>query len=169
MAKDRVSEGMENPDLCKHHACATVIGAKPALRRWRKLRPACRDGAPLPRRRLRRVFERLLLAGVAAFGLRGRGFSIDQPIARNASKPRCGASDASPSWAAIQRATLPLRAGHKAMYACYRDDRPPVIILDAPHSLYVCPIDLRDDGFEAFDFLEIPSSPARRFAAATSV
>jgi hypothetical protein len=93
-------------------------------------------------------------AGVAAFGLRGRGFSIDQPIARNASKPRCGASDASPSWAAIQRATLPLRAGHKAMYACYRDDRPPVIILDAPHSLYVCPIDLRDDGFEAFDFLD---------------
>ena len=47
-------------------------------------------------------------SGVAAFGLRGRGFWIDQPIARNASPPRCGASEASPSSSAIQRATLPL-------------------------------------------------------------
>ena len=47
-------------------------------------------------------------SSVAAFGLRGRGFWIDQPIARNASQPRCGASEASPSSPAIQRATLPL-------------------------------------------------------------
>jgi len=47
-------------------------------------------------------------SGVAAFGLRGRGFWIDQPIARSASQPRCGASEASPSSPAIQRATLPL-------------------------------------------------------------
>ena len=31
-------------------------------------------------------------ASPAAFGLRGRGFWIDQPIAFNASQPRCGAS-----------------------------------------------------------------------------
>jgi hypothetical protein len=42
-------------------------------------------------------------SAVAAFGLRGRGFWIDQPIARNASQPRCGASEASPSSSAIQR------------------------------------------------------------------
>ena len=47
-------------------------------------------------------------AGVAAFGLRGRGFWIDQLIARNASHPRCGATEAKPNSAAIQRATLPL-------------------------------------------------------------
>jgi hypothetical protein len=47
-------------------------------------------------------------AGVAAFGLRGRGFWIDQSIARNASQPRCGATEAKPNSAAIQRATLPL-------------------------------------------------------------
>jgi hypothetical protein len=47
-------------------------------------------------------------AGVAAFGLRGRGFWIDQLIARSASQPRCGASEAKPSSPAIQRATLPL-------------------------------------------------------------
>ena len=47
-------------------------------------------------------------AALAAFGLRGRGFWIDQPIAFSASQPRCGASFSSPSSSAIQRATLPL-------------------------------------------------------------
>lgn len=36
-------------------------------------------------------------SGVAAFGCRGRGDWIDQPIACRASHPRCGASFASPS------------------------------------------------------------------------
>jgi len=31
-------------------------------------------------------------ASLAAFGLRGRGFWIDHPIAFNASHPRCGAT-----------------------------------------------------------------------------
>src|SRR5437660_4754461 len=47
-------------------------------------------------------------ASVAAFGLRGRGFWIDQPIAFKASQPRCGASFSSPNSSAIQRATFPL-------------------------------------------------------------
>jgi hypothetical protein len=47
-------------------------------------------------------------SGVAAFGLRGRGFWIDQRIAFSASQPRCGASFSKPSSSAIQRATLAL-------------------------------------------------------------
>jgi hypothetical protein len=47
-------------------------------------------------------------SAVAAFGSRGRGYWIDQPIARNASLLRYGASEASPSSSAIQRAALPL-------------------------------------------------------------
>ena len=47
-------------------------------------------------------------AALAAFGLRGRGFWIDQPTAFSASQPRCGASFSSPRSPAIQRATLPL-------------------------------------------------------------
>ena len=47
-------------------------------------------------------------SGVADFGFLGRGDWIDQPMALSASHPRCAASSASPSSAAIQRATLPL-------------------------------------------------------------
>jgi len=47
-------------------------------------------------------------ATVAALGLRGRGFWIDQPIACNASQPRCGTSEARSNSPAIHRATLPL-------------------------------------------------------------
>src|SRR5262249_21881944 len=47
-------------------------------------------------------------SGVAELGCRGRGDWIDQPIAWSASQPRCGATFSSPSWAAIQVATLPL-------------------------------------------------------------
>ena len=46
--------------------------------------------------------------GLAAFGFLGRGEWIDQPIARSASQPRCGASFASPILPAIQFATLRL-------------------------------------------------------------
>ena len=48
-------------------------------------------------------------SGVADFGFFGRGFWIDQPIAFNASQPRCGATDVRPSSAAIQSATLRAR------------------------------------------------------------
>src|SRR5271169_6289305 len=47
-------------------------------------------------------------SGVAAFGFLGRGFWIDQPIARKASQPRCGATEAKPSSPASQFAALPL-------------------------------------------------------------
>lgn len=47
-------------------------------------------------------------SGVAAFGFFGRGDWIDQPIALSASQPRCGASLASPSSAAMTAATLRL-------------------------------------------------------------
>jgi hypothetical protein len=47
-------------------------------------------------------------SGVAAFGFFGRGDWIDQPIARNASQPRCEATCASPSRPAINSATLRL-------------------------------------------------------------
>jgi len=47
-------------------------------------------------------------SALAAFGLRGRGFWIDQPIAFKASQPRCAASFSRPSSSAIQRATLAL-------------------------------------------------------------
>src|SRR6202040_3459948 len=47
-------------------------------------------------------------SGVADFGFFGRGFWIDQPIAFNASHPRCGAIDTKPSSPAIQFATLRL-------------------------------------------------------------
>jgi hypothetical protein len=45
---------------------------------------------------------------VADLGFFGRGFWIDQPIAFNASHPRCGATDVRPSSPAIQFATLRL-------------------------------------------------------------
>ena len=47
-------------------------------------------------------------SGEADLGFFGRGFWIDQPIAFNASQPRCGATDLRPSWRAIQSATLRL-------------------------------------------------------------
>jgi hypothetical protein len=47
-------------------------------------------------------------SGEADFGFFGRGFWIDQPIACNASQPRCGATDVRPSSPAIQFATLRL-------------------------------------------------------------
>src|SRR3954471_8043179 len=47
-------------------------------------------------------------SGVAAAGWRGRGFCTDQPIAFSASQPRWGKTSASPSWPAIQAATLRL-------------------------------------------------------------
>src|SRR5436305_8127739 len=47
-------------------------------------------------------------SALAAFGLRGRGFWIDQPIAFKASQPRCAPSLSRPSSSAIQRATLAL-------------------------------------------------------------
>ena len=45
-------------------------------------------------------------SGVADFGFFGRGFWIDQPIAFNASQPRCGATEVTLSSPAIQAATL---------------------------------------------------------------
>src|ERR1700719_3669204 len=45
-------------------------------------------------------------SGEADLGFFGRGVWIDQPIAFNASQPRCGATDARPSSLAIQAATL---------------------------------------------------------------
>lgn len=47
-------------------------------------------------------------SGVADFGFFGRGFWIDQPIAFNASQPRCGATEGRLSSPAIQAATLRL-------------------------------------------------------------
>ena len=47
-------------------------------------------------------------SGVADFGFFGRGFWIDQPIAFNASQPRCGATEVRLSSPAIQAATLRL-------------------------------------------------------------
>src|ERR1700720_2255113 len=47
-------------------------------------------------------------SGVADFGFFGRGFWIDQPIAFNASQPRCGATEARLSSPGIQFATLRL-------------------------------------------------------------
>jgi hypothetical protein len=47
-------------------------------------------------------------SGVADFGFFGRGFWSDQPIAFNASQPRCGATDVRPSSSTIQSATLRL-------------------------------------------------------------
>src|ERR1700732_4441326 len=48
-------------------------------------------------------------AGDADFGFFGRGFWIDQPIAVQASHPRCAATDVRPSSPAIQATTLRLR------------------------------------------------------------
>ena len=45
-------------------------------------------------------------SGEADLGFFGRGVWIDQPIAFNASQPRCGATDGRPSSLAIQAATL---------------------------------------------------------------
>ena len=45
-------------------------------------------------------------SGEADLGFFGRGVWIDQPIAFNASQPRCGATDVRPSSLAIQAATL---------------------------------------------------------------
>ena len=53
-------------------------------------------------------FNAAASSGVADFGFFGRGFWIDQPIAFNASHPRCGATDLRSSSAAIQSATLRL-------------------------------------------------------------
>jgi hypothetical protein len=47
-------------------------------------------------------------SGGADFGFFGRGFWIDQPIAFNASQPRCGATEGRLSSPAIQAATLRL-------------------------------------------------------------
>ena len=47
-------------------------------------------------------------SGEADLGFIGRGVWIDQPIAFNASQPRCGATDVRPSSAAIQSAALRL-------------------------------------------------------------
>lgn len=47
-------------------------------------------------------------SGEADFGFFGRGAWVDQPIAFSASQPRCGATGAKPSSAAIQPATLRL-------------------------------------------------------------
>jgi hypothetical protein len=47
-------------------------------------------------------------SGEADLRFFGRGFWIDQPIAFNASQPRCGATDVRPSSPAIQFATLRL-------------------------------------------------------------
>src|ERR1700719_1106522 len=47
-------------------------------------------------------------SGEADLGFFGRGVWIDQPIAFNASQPRCGATDLRPSSAAIQSAALRL-------------------------------------------------------------
>jgi hypothetical protein len=44
-------------------------------------------------------------SGVADFGFFGRGFWIDQPMAFNASQPRCGATEVRLSSPAIQFAT----------------------------------------------------------------
>ena len=45
-------------------------------------------------------------SGVADFGFFGRGFWIDQPIAFNASQPRCGATEVRLSSPAICRRNL---------------------------------------------------------------
>src|ERR1700704_470029 len=45
-------------------------------------------------------------SGADGLGVFGRGVGIAQPIAFNASQPRCGATDVRPSSLAIQAATL---------------------------------------------------------------
>ena len=62
---------------------------------------------PPPRQRHSRAFlNAAASSGEADLGFFGRGVWIDQPIAFNASQPRCGATDVRPSSLAIQAATL---------------------------------------------------------------
>ena len=92
----------ENHEMAKKQADAVLV---------------CREDFDWLARMFRRLFDdcirELFLnaaasSGEADFGFFGRGVWIDQPIAFNASQPRCGATDVRPSSAAIQSAALRL-------------------------------------------------------------